>query len=75
LRAEVLRLAGATTPVETAHGALGRVRAACPQPLGLGHNDPFKLHWPALVKNQSMYFGRLGEAIELRALGSFPRTP
>lgn len=41
----------------------------------LNVNDPFVLHWPTLVKNQSMYFGRLGERIELRALGSFPRTP
>jgi len=41
----------------------------------LNVNDPFLLHWPAVVKGQSMYLGTLGGQLELRALGSFPRTP
>ncbi len=41
----------------------------------LNVNDPFVLHWPTVVKNQNMYLGTIGGRMELRALGSFPRTP
>jgi hypothetical protein len=41
----------------------------------LNVNDPFVLAWPTVVNGQSMFLGTIGGRMELRALGSFPRTP